>query len=248
MAKNLVRTGIRFTLFFGVIILSPCRLQAGELLHPTLVVPATTRCTVCHGELEATHNQEALEQDCLSCHSFVSKANNTYLLEEADRRGVAPPPGADDGQSSGSVAGSEAGDLPRDLPPSSPPARAESIPVGSGAPVIGGAGDLYAEGLAAFSRRDFQQALASWQTMLEGADRLFTLQVAVNRYLVSAQDAIESNAAHSLFVVPKGDQYYVLAGLFYTRAEAASALARLPETLRSGGAFPIAVQDLVQGR
>ena len=226
--------------------LSPCRLQAGELLHPTLVVPATTRCTVCHGELEATHDQEVLEQGCLACHSFVSKANNSYLLEGADRRGVAPP--GDDVQSSGSIAGSEARDLPRDLTPSSPPARTESIPVEPGAPVIGGAGDLYAEGLAAFRRRDFEQALASWQTMLEGADRLYTLQVAVNRYLASAQDAIESNASHSLFVVPKNDHYYVLAGLFSTRAEAARALDRLPETLRSGGAFPIAVQDLVQGR
>ena len=238
---------MRVTLFFGVVNLSLCSLQAEDLLHPTLVVPATTKCAVCHGELEATHDQEALEQGCLACHSFVSKANNTYLLEGADRRGVASP-GDDDVPSSGSVAGSDAKDLPRDLTPSSPPTRTESIPVGPGAPAIGGAGDLYAEGLAAFRRRDFEQALASWQTMLEGADRLYTLQVAVNRYLVSAQDAIETYVAHSLFVVPKDDQYYVLAGLFSTRAEAARALDLLPELLQRGGAFPIAVKDLVNGR
>jgi len=247
MVGDIVRIGIRFTLFFGVVMLSPCRLQAGELLHPTLVVPATTRCTVCHGELEATHDQEALEQSCLGCHSFVSKANNTYLLEGTDRRGVAPLVD-DDLQSSGSVAGSEEKDLPRDRTPSSTPARTESIPAGASAPVMGGEGDLYAEGLAAFRRGNFELALVSWQTMLEGAGEPYTLQIAVNRYLVSAQDAIESFSAHLLFVVPKDDQYYVLAGLFSTRAEAARALARLPEPLRRGGAFAVAVKDLVKGQ
>ncbi len=103
---------------------------------------------------------------------------------------------------------------------------------------------LYEKGLASFERRDFAAALASWREMLASAASSYTVQIAINRYLASAYEAITEYAAYRLFIVPVEDRYYVLAGLYPTRAEAEKALAGLPEPLRQGGAYCVAVKGL----
>ncbi len=106
-------------------------------------------------------------------------------------------------------------------------------------------GHLFAEGMAAFNRADFDSAFDTWWLMLNERPDHFVLQVEMDTYLVSAQSTIARYGDHSLYVVKKDDRYWVLSGLFATRAKATEALRLLPKPLRQGGAFPIAVRQIV---
>jgi hypothetical protein len=106
-------------------------------------------------------------------------------------------------------------------------------------------GHLYGEGMAAFNRADFDSAFHTWWLMLTDKPDHFVLQVEMDTYLVSAQSTVARYGDHSLYVVKKDDLYWVFSGLFETRAKAIEALRSLPEPLRQGGAFPVAVRQIV---
>jgi septal ring-binding cell division protein DamX len=107
---------------------------------------------------------------------------------------------------------------------------------------------LYVEGMAAFNREDFDRAFHTWWSMLTASPDHFVLQVEVDTFLASAQATVAKYGDHSLYVVKKDDLHWVFSGLFETRAKAIEALKLLPEPLRQGGAFPIAVRQIVPQR
>ena len=91
-------------------------------------------------------------------------------------------------------------------------------------------GHLYAEGMAAFNRADFDDAFHAWRLMLNDKPDHFVLQVEMDTYLVSAQSTVARYGDHSLYVVKKDDLYWVFSGLFATRAKAIEALRLLSRT------------------
>lgn len=251
-------------------------LNGEERAHVTLVDPAMTKCTVCHKNVETTHEPEALGQGCLGCHGFVKREDGTYLVDDRPAGDAAEAlPGADrstttrlevEAQDSGNVGS-------RSEPPGEPKAH---VPAGSvapaepsrnaAAPVTGVAvgesptksepGDLvseqslarYTAGLGAFRRGDMDAAFEEWEAMLGEAADQFTIQIAVDRLLESARLALEGYPDHALYVIPRGGVFYVMAGVFPSRASAAQGLARLPAELTRDGAFATAVRALPEGR
>lgn len=106
----------------------------------------------------------------------------------------------------------------------------------------------YASGLDAFRQGDVESAFQAWEMMLAEAADGYTLQIAVDRHLESARHALDTFPAHALYVVPRGGAYYVLSGVFPSRASAAEALGQLPNELTRDGAFPTAVRALPRTR
>ena len=236
-----VRTGIKFLLYWSATFHTVAVLAGEEILHPTLIDPAKTKCMVCHPQLEAPHGADAMRRGCLSCHTFVLKADATYLVTGDDAKNkparVEPPNTTVGGQESGSDL-RMGGASPTAVPANAGIAR----PSGWDRPENQEA--LYEKGLAAFERRDFAAALESWRAMFESAPTSYTVQIAVNRYLASADEVIRNYVADRLFIVQVDDRYFVLAGLYPLRSEAERKLASLPEPLRQGGAYCVAVKDL----
>jgi hypothetical protein len=256
----------------GMIVVSASVLSGEELSHPSLVDPAITKCTVCHTSLGATHFGGVSGQDCLSCHTFVMKSKKTFLIVEdsqrlRDRDDMQAPVemgGGDIKQGENDTLAPQKTDAARSdpppeelvvevavvrptpsaptLPPTGPPEMQDPAIVSSDADDTG---HLYAEGMAAFNRADFESAFHAWRLMLNDKPDHFVLQVEMDTYLVSAQSTVARFGDHSLYVVKKDDLYWVFSGLFATRAKAIEALRLLPEPLRQGGAFPIAVRQII---
>ena len=256
----------------GMIVVSASALSGEELSHPSLVDPAITKCTVCHTNLGATHFVGASGQDCLSCHTFVMKSKKTFLIVEDSRElrdrddtqapvetGVGDikqgendtlaPPKTDAVRSDpppvetvAEVAVARPTPSAQILPPTGSPEMQDPAIVSVDAD---DPGHLYAEGMAAFNRADFDSAFQAWRLMLNDKPDHFVLQVEMDTYLVSAQSTVARFGDHSLYVVEKDDLYWVFSGLFATRAKAIEALKLLPEPLRQGGAFPIAVRQII---
>jgi len=256
----------------GMIVVSASVLSGEELSHPSLVDPAITKCTVCHTNVGATHPEGVLGQECLSCHTLVKRSKKTFLIVEDGHQStdmVAVQVPVETG-----VAETERRESDTPVPASTGSARSKSPPVEmvatvavarpaasapppppTGSPerqdpaIVSGdaddTGHLYAEGMAAFNRADFDSAFHTWWLMLNERPDHFVLQVEMDSYLVSAQSTIARYGDHSLYVVKKDDRYWVLSGLFATREKAIEALKLLPGPLRKGGAFPIAVQQIV---
>ena len=256
----------------GMVVVSASAISGEELSHPSLVDPAITKCTVCHTSLGATHFGGVSGQDCLSCHTFVMKSKKTFLIVEdsqqsRDRDDMQAP--VETG-----VGDIKQGENDTPAPPKTDAARSDPPPVDMVAEVavvrptpsaptlpptgpsemqdpaiVSGdaddTGHLYAEGMAAFNRADFDSAFDIWWLMLNERPDHFVLQVEMDTYLVSAQSTIARYGDHSLYVVKKDDRYWVLSGLFATRAKAIEALKLLPGPLRQGGAFPIVVRQIV---
>ena len=256
----------------GMVVVSASAISGEELSHPSLVDPAITKCTVCHTSLGATHFGGVSGQDCLSCHTFVMKSKKTFLIVEdsqqsRDRDDMQAP--VETG-----VGDIKQGENDTPAPPKTDAARSDPPPVDMVAEVavvrptpsaptlpptgpsemqdpaiVSGdaddTGHLYAEGMAAFNRADFDSAFHIWWLMLNERPDHFVLQVEMDTYLVSAQSTIARYGDHSLYVVKKDDRYWVLSGLFATRAKAIEALKLLPGPLRQGGAFPIVVRQIV---
>lgn len=256
----------------GMIVVSAPVIFGEELSHPSLVDPAITKCTVCHKSLSATHSGGVSGQDCLSCHTFVMKSKKTFLIVEdsqhsRDSEDMPAPVGTGVGGikqgENNTLAPPKTGAARSDPPPVETVAEvavvrpAPSVPVlpPTGSPerqdpeVVSGdedrTGNLYAEGMAAFNRADFDSAFHTWWLMLTDKPDHFVLQVEMDTYLVSAQSTVARYGDHSLYVVKKDDLYWVFSGLFETRAKAIEALRSLPEPLRQGGAFPVAVRQIV---
>lgn len=251
-------------------------LGAEQRAHVALVDPATTKCTVCHKNVEATHQPEVLGQSCLACHGFAKRDDGTFLVDDGPAKGAVEPSTVPDRPATtklggGPPVGGEVGvrseppveprsHAPAIPPPVVEPSRSTSAPVvapASGRPPGGEAAvappvDLvreqslarYTTGLDAFRRGDEGAAFAAWDAMLDEAAGQYTIQIAVDRLLESARLALEAHPDHSLYVVPRRGAYYVLAGIFPSRASAAQGLARLPAELTRDGAFPTAVGDL----
>jgi septal ring-binding cell division protein DamX len=236
-----MRTGITFLLCWCAAFLTVFVLSGEEILHPTLIKPAVTKCTVCHQRLEAPHDAEAVQRDCLACHTFVLEANTTYLVTGGDAKATRTRVESSSAESEGHEDGSvlRTGEENPDAV-----ATNTTKPTTSGGTMPDNQEALYEKGLAAFGRRDFAAALVSWRAMLEIAPTSYTVQIAVNRYLASADEAITEYAAHRLFIVQVEDHFFVLAGLYPTRTEAEKALSGLPKPLRQGGAYCVAVTDL----
>jgi len=256
----------------GMVIVSASAVSGEELSHPSLVDPAITKCTVCHTSLGATHFGGASGQDCLSCHTFVMKSKKTFLIVEDsqqlrarnDMQAPVETGVGDIKQGENDPLASPKTDAARSDPPpvetvavaavARPTPSAPVLPP-TGSPgmedpaiVSGDADDarhLYAEGMAAFNRADFDSAFQAWRLMLNNKPDYFVLQVEMDTYLVSAQSTVARFGDHSLYIVKKDDLYWVFSGLFATRAKAIEALRLLPEPLRQGGAFPIAVRQII---
>ena len=256
----------------GMIVVSASVLSGKELSHPSLVDPAITKCTVCHTNVGETHPEGTLGQGCLSCHTLVMRSKKTFLIVEDNQQStdmVAMQVPVETG-----VGETERRESDTPVPPNTRSARPEPPPVETiaevavarpaasapppppaGSPerqdpaIVSGdaddTGHLYAEGMAAFNRADFDSAFHTWWLMLNERPDHFVLQVEMDTYLVSAQSTIARYGDHSLYVVKKDDRYWVLSGLFATRAEAIEALRLLPKSLRQGGAFPIMVRQIV---
>lgn len=96
-----------------------------------------------------------------------------------------------------------------------------------------------------FNRGDFDSAYDAWSLMLADNPGHFTLQVEVDSYFISVQSTVARYGDHSLYVLKMDDLYFVFSGLFATLTEANTALKLLPEPLRRGGAFPVAVRQIV---
>ena len=256
----------------GMVVVSASAISGEELSHPSLVDPAITKCTVCHTSLGATHFGGVSGQDCLSCHTFVMKSKKTFLIVEdsqqsRDRDDMQAP--VETG-----VGDIKQGENDTPAPPKTDAARSDPPPVDMVAEVavvrptpsaptlpptgpsemqdpaiVSGdaddTGHLYAEGMAAFNRADFDSAFHAWRLMLNDKPDHFVLQVEMDTYLVSAQSTVARFGDYSLYVVKKDDLYWVFSGLFSTRAKAIEALRLLPEPLRQGGAFPVAVRQIV---
>jgi hypothetical protein len=272
MAQHLTSLLRGIVLVSGVIVVSAPVLSGKELSHPPLVDPAITKCTVCHTTVGATHPEGVLGQNCLSCHTLVKRSKKTFLIVEDSRQStdmVAMQVPVETG-----VGETERRESAAPVPPNTRSARSDPPPVETvakvavvrptasapplpptGSPerqepaiVSGDADDtrhLYAEGMAAFNRANFDSAFHSWWLMLNERPDHFVLQVEMDTYLVSAQSTLARYGEHSLYVVKKDDRYWVLSGLFATRAKAIEALRLLPEPLRQGGAFPIAVRQIM---
>lgn len=250
--------------------------SVSEQEHVALVDPATTKCTVCHKRLEATHAPEALEEGCLRCHTFVKQEDATYLVDvDPASSGEQPTARAEPAETvSGEAATPDGGSAGvRSEPPAAQPApvAATSQPPAtrpsSSARAAGSESQprdpeallqadhvrdesraLYTAGMEAFHRGDVDAAFDSWWVMLEEAANQHTLQIAVDRHLESARHALETYPGHSLYVVPRSGAYYVLAGVYPSRAAAVEGLGRLPDALTRDGAFPVPIRSLVGSR
>ena len=256
----------------GMVVVSTSAISGEELSHPSLVDPAITKCTVCHTSLGATHFGGASGQGCLSCHTFVMKSKKTFLIVEdsqqlrdmdAMQAPVETGVGSIKKGENNTLTPLKTGAAPSDPPPVEMVAEVAVVRPTPSAPtlpptgpsemqdpaIVSGdaddTGHLYAEGMAAFNRADFDSAFHTWWLMLNERPDHFVLQVEMDSYLVSAQSTIARYGDHSLYVVKKDDRYWVLSGLFATREKAIEALKLLPGPLRKGGAFPIAVQQIV---
>lgn len=234
-----------------------------ERSHPSLVDPAITKCTVCHTTVDSTHSESALSQKCLSCHTLIEKSGKTFLVVDGNRQ-----PQADDEKMTRTGSGNE-GIKPEGVEGVVPPiataggaqptpavdvaAAAVSVsqqPSSSNASASVGrgairSGDAYEIGRREFNRGDIDSAFGTWSMMLANNPDLFTLQVEVDTYFISVQSTIARYGDHSLYVLKKDDLFFVFSGLFATLTEANDALQLLPEPLRRGGAFPIAVRQIV---
>jgi septal ring-binding cell division protein DamX len=234
-----------------------------ERSHPSLVDPAITKCTVCHTAVASTHPGIAASQGCLSCHTFIEKSGKTLLIVEANRQPLAvdepvarsgsaneglQPEGLEDvAPPKATAAGSqqhpavEAAAVAAGVA-EQPPSSIDSASAGGGAARSGGSIE---DGMREFNRGDFDSASDAWSSMLANNPDHFTLQVEVDSYFITVQSTIARYGDHSLYVLKNDDLYIVYSGLFVTLAEANEALKLLPEALRRGGAFPVAVRRIV---
>ena len=234
-----------------------------ERPHPSLVDPANTKCTVCHTAVASTHPGIAASQGCLSCHTLIEKSGKTFFIVEANLQSLAvDEPVARSGSAN---EGLQPGGLEDVAPPKAtaagsqqhptvdaaavaavvaeqPPSSIDSASAGGSAARSGGSIE---DGMREFNRGDFDSASDAWSSMLADNPDHFTLQVEVDTYLISAQSTIARYGDHSLYMLRKDDLYFVFSGLFGTITEAEEALKSLPEPLRRGGAFPIAVRQIV---
>jgi septal ring-binding cell division protein DamX len=249
-------------------------LAAEETAHVTLVDPAITKCAVCHKSLQAPHPEMLPGQGCLACHVFEQRDGNTYLIDAGSSGGVTEPAPATTGEAvsgrqitsstgAGEVASESPAPPPAPVVAPSPREAARSMPepaaaIATMAPDLAsseraeapqdliedGSRARYAAGAEAFRQGDVESAFRAWETMLDEAADGYTLQIAVDRHLESARHALETYPGNGLYVVPRGSAYYVLSGVFVSRASAAEALGRLPDELTRDGAFPTAVRAL----
>lgn len=230
----------RTLLVAGVIVIPTSALSTEERPHPSLVDPAITKCTVCHTSLGAAHTAGASIEDCLSCHEFVMRSKKTFLVVEDPQPGVidAPIPATTDTE----VMTSHSPPAAETAPTTDP--TEEPLPM-----IMGGetprSRDLYGDGMAAFNNGEFDHAFDTWRAMLTGSPDYFALQVEVDSLFVSAQSTFARYGDHSLFIVKKDDLYWVFSGLYSSQEKAIEALHLLPESLRQGGAFPVAVRQIV---
>ena len=229
-------------LVVGMIVISTSELSGEERSHPSLVDPAITKCTVCHKNLGTTHPEAASGQDCLSCHTFVMRSKKTFLMVDDSQRSRDKDDKQAPVETVAEVAAAPTAPSESALLSTGPPERQDPVIVSGDADDTG---HLYVEGMAAFNRADFDRAFHTWWLMLTASPDHFVLQVEVDTFLASAQATVAKYGDHSLFVVKKDDLYWVFSGLFVTQAQAAEAVRSLPEPLRQGGAFPIAVRQIV---
>lgn len=259
-------------LVVGVILIPALTISAEERSHPSLVDPAITKCTVCHTSLGATHSGGASSEGCLSCHTFVKRSKKTYLVVEEDRQlagmddlqetvktgdegikrpdnEIADPPDTGAARSEAPsvetvavIAGEKTTTPGTGLPSTSPSAGQESLIVSDDS---ASTWKLYTEGMVAFDGGDFNRAFGTWWSMLSSRPDDWAVQVELDTYLASAQSTLASYREHSLYVIKKDGFHWVLSGLFATRAQAIEALRTLPEPLRQGGAFPIAIREIM---
>lgn len=233
--------------------------------HPTLVDAATTRCTVCHSAVAATHvGEEIRGRPCLDCHAFNATRDGTSLTAQAAGATVVRPADAVTGPQVDHTSPrpdttpvvESAGTQPTSaVPPASGPSgSATSAPAAAAvAPFTpGAAGDrtrqLYLDGLHAFNRGRFEEAFETWRVMLAGNSGSWVLQVEIDSLLTSVQSTLARYGDHGLYVVKKGDLHYVLSGVYGSSGDAVNALRDLPEALRSGGAFPIEIREILADR
>ena len=233
-----------------------------ERPHPSLVDPAITKCTVCHTAVASTHPGIAASQGCLSCHTLIEKSGKTFLIVEANRQPLAvDEPVARSGSANEGLRQEGVEDV---APPKATAAGSQQHPTVDAAAVAAGvaeqppssidsasagggaarSSDTYEIGRREFNRGDFDSAFGTWSMMLANNPDLFTLQVEVDSYFISAQSTMARYGDHSLYVLKKDDLYFVFSGLFSTFTEANEALKLLPEPLRRGGAFPVAVRQI----
>jgi hypothetical protein len=268
------RSGLHgsLALVFGLIVLAASALWSDDRPHPSLVDPTITKCTVCHNTIGAVHFGRAAGQDCLSCHTLEQRAGKTVLIVDDGRQSTGTEKGQAavgtgdevfDRAATDTSVGQNTSAAQPDPPEMETVAEAApALPALSATPpqvtdrpagqqpefVVGTAevrDDLYADGLAAFNRADFDRAFSAWRLMLTEKPDHFVVQIEVDTYLESAQSTVARYRDNELFVVKKDDLYWVFSGLFATRAQAAEALRRLPEALRRGGAFTIAVRQII---
>ena len=230
--------------------------QAQDRAHPSLVDPATTKCIVCHADVETTHQTDVEPTGCLDCHTFISRHGESFLIDGGGTptdsvvsAATEPIVRATDSDKGMKAAVPRAD---RDQAPSgSEPMRADSSSVrasDTASWIDDRSRNLYLSGMNAFQRQRYEEAFETWETMITNDRRLFTIQVEVDSYLTTAQSTIARFGANSLYVVRIKGLYFVLSGLFSDRSEAARALNLLPEPLRRGGAFPTRVEALVPAR
>ena len=258
---SILLRGVVFVVCAGL--LPAASVLGEERSHPSLVDPTITKCTVCHTEVAETHSGIAASQGCLSCHTLIEKSGKTILIVEANRQllgvdetstrtgssnegfkpegaeGVAPPK---------ATAGGPQPTPAVDVAAAAVSAAQQSSSLNAKASAGGGAArssDTYEIGRREFNRGDFDSAIGAWSMMIADNPDLFTLQVEVDSYFISVQSTIARYGDHSLFVLKKDDLFVVFSGLFATLTEANEALKLLPEPLRRGGAFPIAVRQIV---
>ena len=246
----------------GIAVVGAAVTSGNERPHPTLVDPATTRCTVCHTTVATTHVDEAMRgRPCLDCHTFNETRDGTSLTAQAAGanvvRSAAPVSAPDRAQTSTppdttAVSAGAVGGAPSEAPADAPP-RAGSPTSAATAPIAAGpAGDrtqqLYVDGLQAFNRGRFDEAFDTWRVMLVGNPDAWVLQVEIDSLVTSAQSTLARYGDHGLYVVKRGDLHYVLSGVFASENAAGAALRDLPQPLRSGGAFPIRAREILGGR
>jgi len=234
---------IGVVLVVGTIVVPASVLSGEERRHPSLVDPATTKCTVCHMNVGGpTHTEAISSRICLSCHTFVMRSKKTFLIVEDSQQSRDVDAVQVPVKTGAGVA------LARPTPPAAVPPPA-GPPEGQDPVIVSGdgddSGDLYAEGMTAFNRAEFDRAYDTWRLMLTDKPDHFALQIEVDTYFVSVQSTIARYGDHSLYVVKKDDLYWVFSGLFATRAKAIEALKLLPEPLRRNGAFPVAVRQIL---
>jgi len=251
----------------GIAVVGAAVASGNERPHPTLVDPATTRCTVCHTTVATTHVDEATRgRPCLDCHAFNETHDGTSLTAQAAGanvvRSVAPEPAPDRAQTSTppdntAVAAGAVGGAPSEAPAEAPPmagsptagspTSAATAPIAAG-PASDRTQQLYVDGLQAFNRGRFDEAFDTWRVMLVGNPDAWVLQVEIDSLITSAQSTLARYGDHGPYVVPKGDLHYVLSGVFASENAAGAALRDLPQPLRSGGAFPIRAREILAGR